>query len=228
MMGLTDWMQSIAKKLPPNLLKLFVYVFHPESVDGLSSHTLRVSRFSCQRRDSWVSRITLRSWSLADKPKDVENLPWGYDSGGPEEVYHHGSDDKRIFLPSTLIKPLEAVNEPVSKREQDNPHQAILKVSSIIISTNSFGDFSKCSVVTDLISDSKLRKLADVLQELWQKFIHQPQTARCLVFLLLLGLLCQEIARQYEDALTYFVDLLNLEVYHRTTHALRIELHLSS
>ena len=101
----------------------------------------------------------------------------------------------------------------MAERENKQPHQVALKVSSIVISTNCFGDFSKCSVVTDLISDSKLRKLADVAQELWQKFIHQPQTARCLVFLLILGLLCQEIARRYEDAVNHFVRLLNLKVY---------------
>jgi len=159
----------------------------------------------------------LRSWSLVDKPKDSKNSLQGHGQAGsddPKEDYLHSSDDEPIFLPPTLTEPLKTVNKSMSKKEENKPHQVTLEVSSIVISTNRFGDFSKCSVVTGLISDCKLRKLAEVVQELWQKFIHQPQTGRCLVFLLILGLLCQEIARRYEDAVTHFVRLLNLEVCH--------------
>jgi hypothetical protein len=190
----------------------------------LSNHILKISRFSCQRRDSWVSRISLRSWSLVEKPNDPDNSLRGNGSADPDdpkEDYLHSTDDDPIFLPPTLTEPLKTVNKSLSKKEEIEPHQVMLKVSSIIISTNGFGDFSKCSVITDLISDCKLRKLAEVLQELWHKFIHQPQTARCLVFLLILGLLCQEIARRYEDAVNHFVRLLNLGVCLQLIHASR-------
>jgi hypothetical protein len=168
----------------------------------------------------------LRSWSLVDKLKDPGNPSHIHNQNGstdtPED-YLHSSDDEPIFLPQTLKKSLEMVSKSMSKKEEDEPHQVVLKVSSIIISTNRFGNFSKCSVITDLIFDCKLRKLAEVMQELWQKFIHQPQTARCLVFFLILGLLCQEIARRYEDAMNHFVRLLNLGVRHQISYAFRFE-----
>ncbi|KAE9372599.1 hypothetical protein N431DRAFT_439681 [Stipitochalara longipes BDJ] len=57
-------------------------------------------------------------------------------------------------------------------------------MSSIAISTNAFGDFSKCTIISDLIKDETMQGIVEESQRILQKFIHQPQTGRCLVFLL--------------------------------------------
>lgn len=87
-----------------------------------------------------------------------------------------------------------------------------LDVSSVVISTNSFGDFSKVTVVSELISEDDMKEIVESARKLWQKFIHQPQTARCLVFFLLLGEMCQKITLNYNEAIKRinFISQLNV------------------
>ena len=91
-----------------------------------------------------------------------------------------------------------------------------LEVLSIVLSTNSFGDFSKCTVISGLIGDNeiddKMKSIVEDARKLWQKFIHQPQTARCLVFFLLLGKFCQEITEHYEKAIEKLSSIIKLDV----------------
>lgn len=94
------------------------------------------------------------------------------------------------------------------------------EVASIILSTNSFGDFSKCTAVAEFIDHGKMNDIAKEARQLWQKFIHQPQTARCLVFFLLLGKICKALTEQYVDAIYKLSCLLPLDV---GLHLTRVE-----
>jgi hypothetical protein len=87
-----------------------------------------------------------------------------------------------------------------------------LDVSSIIISTNSFGDFSKSTVISELLGYCEMEKVVQDARRLWQKFIHQPQTARCLVFFLILGKMCREITQNYIAAIDELTFILELNV----------------
>lgn len=190
-------------------LQLLAYVLHPESIDCLNSHILRVSEFSCQKQDAWVARITLRSWSR-------QELSQIGSAASPVPVNKTGLDrflsveDDLITLPHHLEEPLRAVNN--LSFDPTTSHCVDLKISSITLSSNAFGDFSKCSIISEIIPPDKLKKLGEDARELWQKFTYQPQTGRCLIFLMTLGLLCQEIARESRDAMDYFVRILDLDV----------------
>src|SRR5438045_1457331 len=87
-----------------------------------------------------------------------------------------------------------------------------LEMSSIIISTNLFGDFSKCTVISELINEKNMKIIVEDARKLWQKFVHQPQTARCLVFFLVLGEICNVITRDYEEAYNKLTSHLKLDV----------------
>ncbi|RYP67448.1 hypothetical protein DL771_007226 [Monosporascus sp. 5C6A] len=185
-----------SRKLPVELLRLFVYVLHREMVDGFENHTLQVSKFALQKNtSSVVVHITLTSWSLGkSEPSDnVNNMT------DPES---HCLSDEVIRLPKSL-------RVPFGKREgggvYDAPPSMELKVSLIGISTNEFGDFSKCSVITDLIPKDEMEPLGGTVQGIWNSFIHQPQTGRFLVFCVILGLVCRQITRHYDDAIGEFV-----------------------
>lgn len=86
------------------------------------------------------------------------------------------------------------------------------EVSSVILTTNSFGDFSKCTIVSECVAHEKMREVSEEARKLWQKFIHQPQTARCLVFFLLLGVICQAIALDYEAAINTLSSFIEFRV----------------
>ncbi|KAF2471305.1 uncharacterized protein BDR25DRAFT_368108 [Lindgomyces ingoldianus] len=147
-----------------------------------------------------------------------------YDSMSAIDCYqnpdgHNRSDSgafqngKRISLPSDFKR----VVETSGPEEKARDHRTLLsccfelRVSSLMLSTNDFGDFSQCFIISELIGYPELKKLGEEGQKLWQRFIHQPQTGRCLVFFLVLGKLCQEIARQYRGAVDVISSTLNLD-----------------
>ena len=199
------------RKLSKHLLQLLFYVIHPESSACLSSHVLCLSRFSCQRGNTWIARITLRSWiPQQDSGKsDTGNVPSDSDEDANislPKVDLDADEDAPICLSKEF---LDSITGKISQLPIPDPFK--LTVSSLVISTNAFGDFSKCTILSETVDD-QLVKLVEVSHDLWQKFVHQPQTARCLVFLLALGVMCEKIAEQYTKAIKAFSDLLNLDV----------------
>ncbi|RYP42700.1 hypothetical protein DL767_000069 [Monosporascus sp. MG133] len=182
--------------LQPDLLRIFVYVLHREMVDCFENHVQRVSRFVLQKRKtSVVAYITLRSWSL-------------------KSTSHSSEDDNCAYGEDEDVTPLpEMLKETLTNRNGGKPFEmpeVKLKVSSIGISTNEFGDFSKCSVITDLVdSNDEAKKLEgtvkDTVKDIWDKFIHQPQTGRFLVFSFILGLICEKIVLHYDKAIKEIV-----------------------
>jgi hypothetical protein len=186
----------------PKVLELLVYVVHREAAACLGDHILNLSRFSCQTGDTWVASITLRSWRVEDK-KVKRNKPSNKPSSNSSEGFllpwnlrqvwgeKKGNGEKPKVGEDTIFKP---------------------DVSSVILSTNAFGDFSKCTVVSEFIDDEKMKSIVKDARKLWQKFIHQPQTGRCLVFFLLLGEFCQIIAKHYKTAIDKLSSILKLDV----------------
>ncbi|KAI3318914.1 hypothetical protein HD806DRAFT_510372 [Xylariaceae sp. AK1471] len=187
------------------LVSTFAFVLHPEAVDGYTNQLLQISRFFCHGDGRWLARITLRGWTPA-KNKGYEKFR-GYDDR-PET---RNIRDDQIFLPKGLEMAFSRLNPDASVREKKAPMKVLLKVSSIIMSTNDFGDFSKCTIISDIFPPSAMKLLGDDLREMWQEFVHQPQTARCLAFLHILGALCDEITEGYDEAIDWFVNLLKLD-----------------
>jgi hypothetical protein len=220
------------RRLSKHLLQLLLYVIHPESSACLSSHVLCLSRFSCQRGNTWIARITLRSWipqpdsgkrktkSGKEKTKgDPGNVPSDSDEDAHislPKVDSDADEDAPISLPVVLsnVDPWQTNNTTGERLQPPKPKPFKLTVSSLVISTNAFGDFSKCTILSETVDDFQLVKLVADSHNLWQKFVHQPQTARCLVFLLALGVMCEKIAEQYTKAIKDFASLLNLDVGH--------------
>ncbi|KAK4121815.1 hypothetical protein N657DRAFT_98270 [Parathielavia appendiculata] len=237
-------------KIPaPGLLKLLLYVLHPEMIEGFKNHVMKVSRFGRPNAtDGVVAHITLRSWS-----RSTAALP----------PHHHMEEDK-IEFPEQLKGTLDRVRKKEEPRlmgeekiKRTNEHVKIerdavaiqdesclgganatavnrgsgkgndgekdlpifeLKVSSVGISTNEFGDFSKCSVITDLVDETDLIELGDTIQDIWDSFIHQPQTGRFLVFAVILGCLCERMAREYRQLIKEFFEEMNLDRMFSSTY----------
>jgi len=170
--------------LPTGLLRVLVHLLHPENLECFNHHQLHVSRFGLWTRQATaVVHITLRSWAL---------VPHGGEFSATKE-------DDKIRLPDHL------------RKRGRVPQDMELKVSSIGMSTNEFGDFSKCSIVTDLIPPDVIDKLGEEAQEIWDAFTHQPQTGRFLVFSVVLGHLCRGMVAHYAEAIKDFVVKTQLE-----------------
>ena len=196
-------------------------MWHTESIDCFDSHFSGSSSFLCHRDEEWLTRITLRYWSLnphqSQTERDGGREPTPNSAGpfqiGQEECwvgYQSDFDEERmcISLPESLAKALKEG----SRTHDQLLYKAVPKVSSIIISTNPFGDFGKCSTISEILPECIMVHLCENAKEVWQKFVHQSQTGRCLIFLLFLGSTCQAMARKYREALGYFVRLIKLDV----------------
>ncbi|KAI2472956.1 hypothetical protein F4781DRAFT_382422, partial [Annulohypoxylon bovei var. microspora] len=202
-------------------LKLFWRAFHIDSRDCFMNHDTKFPDFSCQTGNTWITRITLRSWARGPRdynpydPHHFSTAQRALDStsstGFWNSVIHQEKwkdEDAPIEIPDSLKESLRFINEKAFKLEDANPSCVKLKVSSIVLSTNDFGDFSQCTVISELLK-GKSRKLGQQCKSLWEGFIHQPQTARCLVFLNILGLLCQQMAVDYRNSMDYFIQFIH-------------------
>jgi hypothetical protein len=170
---------------------------------------LGFSRFFCHTGEPWLARITLRSWHL----EDYDQAKWNT-TVKPEAWANSRKEDNPIQLPKKFEKALEKLDPDKYKEHRGQEHTKIivLSLSSMVISTNPFGDFSRTTIVSNIVSGPKLQHAGNKAQELWHMFVHQPQTARCLVFLLFLGLFAQEIEKQYIDAANHLIGNWNLDV----------------
>jgi len=197
-----------ASPIPRDVLELLVYVLHPESAACLGDYLLNLSSFYCRTGDTWVASITLRSWRVESEP--VEKNKKGERIEKRDDLSDTSPEDCHDFrLPLNL--------KQVWEQKKGVGEDIIFKpeVSSIILSTNSFGDFSKCTVVSGIFPDKRrdeeMESIVQDARKLWQKFIHQPQTARCLVFFLVLGKFCHEITDHYEKAIEKLSSILKLD-----------------
>jgi hypothetical protein len=200
--------ESLGRGIPQKLLELLVYVLHPESAECLGNHVLKFSKYSSERRESqdsqdlqetWVTSITLRSWRVA-----CTGPP-------PTRARQTFSDSEPIYLPQYLER-VWASGQIVEKTFPLKMLSFELCTSSIVMSTNAFGDFSKCTIVSDFLDNRTMERIVEDGRQLWNKFIHQPQTARCLVFLLILTEICQHINQNYEAAIKKISPFLELHV----------------
>ncbi|KAK0735987.1 hypothetical protein B0T21DRAFT_383668 [Apiosordaria backusii] len=66
----------------------------------------------------------------------------------------------------------------------------------------------------DTMEEQSSLLISNHVQPVLDRFIHQPSTARCLVFLMLLGHLCETSALKYDKILTRLDD--NIEIRNRT------------
>lgn len=184
------------------LFDLLFYVLHPESSTCLGDYALCSSRFTSQIADTWIASITLKSWRSRITPGE---------KSGRSPAF---KDDSSIYPPPHLDDVVKYLAKENPKLWQDNLKNLFLEIemSSIVISTNAFGDYSKCTIVSELISDTEMKSILQEAQIIWQKFVHQPQTGRCLVFLLVLDKICQYTTSNYDKAIESLTSVIILDV----------------
>jgi hypothetical protein len=236
---LTHELSSFIQKCSKSIVKAFVYGWHTESLECFNSHFGSSSCFVCSGKDTWMARITLKYWRLDYIVPPTEQLLMataakeqganakvagnraGHDKkkkSRPKSKFtmadEHEPEERPISLPKDLERALPKLHKSCS-RDVYKPFRmarAIPTASSVILSTNSLGDFGKCSIISEILGEPTMFHLCEEAKMIRQRFIHQSQTGRCLVILLFIGETCRALAVQYEKALLYFVHLIKLDV----------------
>ncbi|KAI1158017.1 hypothetical protein F5B18DRAFT_642755 [Nemania serpens] len=190
-------------KLKESIVQMLVFVIHPEAATGLSNHVLHVPRFSFLKGPAWTTSITLGSWMLTDRKLDT-------------------LQQQNVLMAKEFIQLPDELKRELQKEESPKDEYSALKflrrsdsgvsfsLSSVILSTNAFGDFSRCTIISEGVDDDlksdrdELRELVEISNETWQLFVHQPQIGRCLVFLHVLGMLCTRLCENYRGTIAEF------------------------
>jgi hypothetical protein len=97
--------------------------------------------------------------------------------------------------------------------ELGQTHTVEEQSSSLVFTGDFSGHLWICSVwssVTDSASVSRV--IGKVLPRILERFIHQQASGRCLVFLLLLGHLCEKLAAEYGKVLARLDDIMEIGV----------------
>jgi len=147
--------------------------------------TTSVFAHTCSE-STWSSSLTVMHWSISpfedEKSGHVKRFPATAPSSPRSK---HSTPDRDMK----------------TSAEQCYWMQETAHATTILMTSNSLGDFIKCSVVSEILPESEMYSFADTASEIWTMFSNQPQTGRCLAFLHLVGLLCEVTSVKYEKIL---------------------------
>jgi hypothetical protein len=181
-----------AEKCSPSLVGSFIYMWHPDALDTIDSYFGATSRFAENREAvMWTTSITISHWSI--RPTSVskehhERFNENRNNGEfpPQSIASLGSTKKQRRILESL-KDADIVEE---------------RSSSLVITGDPQGYLWICSIWSSLTDFESLSSPVGFLPKLMQRFIHQQTCSRCLVFLVLLGHLCEKLAGEYEMILS--------------------------
>ncbi|KAM0809294.1 hypothetical protein AB5N19_09637 [Seiridium cardinale] len=181
-----------ARKCTPSLVGAMVYLWHPEALNAIDSYFGTTSRFMESREGlSWTTSINISHWVLSRcTTRDIER-----------SSFYEGRKNGE-FPPDSIAK-IGATKKQLKHSVYPRSEYAIEEQSSLLVVTgDSFGHLWICSLWSSLTNSDTARSVVEgAVRRVQQKFIHQQNTGRCLVFLVLLGHLCEKLADEYENIL---------------------------
>lgn len=180
-----------AHRTTPTIVQAFVYMLHPNSIDTFDDYFGPVSFFfntPYGSGDEWITSITISYWGL------IRN------NEGLTDDFDEARGDKAAFPPKSMSGARRLFHRAFSRTATNvNDVDICLLSSSIVFSGPELGNFWTCSVISSLLIEDDVQYIvSEKVIEIVQMYIHQPSSGRCLVFLLLLGYLCRNLAEECE------------------------------
>lgn len=163
-------------------------MWHPDALDAIDSYFGATSRFSENREAMmWTTSITISHWSI--RPTSLS------------QEHHERFNENRNNgdFPPVSIASLGFGNKKRKKAEALPPTAIVEeRSSSLVITGDPSGYHWICSIWSSLTESESISQPIGSLPKILQSFIHQQACGRCLVFLVLLGHLCEKLAGEYE------------------------------
>lgn len=160
-------------------------MWHSDAIDTFDTHFGSTSRFFDTKETNWTTSITISHWTFKQDPRSRFD-EWRSNTGPfpPPNI--------RWSVPQA--DPTGHPNDHSSEIEET--------CSSIVITGDQHGCFWTCSVWSSLTTDESLSSDLQKLPSMLQTFLHQQASGRNLTFLILLGNLCERLAKQYGEVLS--------------------------
>ncbi|KAI9049724.1 hypothetical protein LZ554_005876 [Drepanopeziza brunnea f. sp. 'monogermtubi'] len=181
-----------AEKCSPALVGSFIYVWHPDALDAFDSYFGSVSRFTESREVTmWTTSITISHWSIRPVSLSAAHL----------QLFRENRNNGD-FPPASISR--LGLSAPHRKNIAPPPEPAAIveeRCSSLVLTGDPAGHLWICTVWSSLTDADAIAPPIHALPGVLQRFIHQQACGRCLVFLILLGHLCEKLAAEYEEIL---------------------------
>ncbi|KAM7206548.1 hypothetical protein V8F20_002674 [Naviculisporaceae sp. PSN 640] len=184
-------------------LKSSLCRWHPDAEPAIDAHFGATSRFTESREASiWTTSITVSHWTMRTKAE--------YDS----DPYNEPRRQHGEFPPRNVADFSNDSPSPTSTKIEGSEHIVEEQATSLVFTGDSQGYMWLCSVLSSTVhSRSVAEAICDKkkgVPRLLKKFIHQQGSARGLVFLLLLGHVCERLAGGYEDLLKRLDEIMEI------------------
>lgn len=176
--------------------------------------------------DTWISSITLKHWRLLDDveskvrkaEKDVDkeerksrlNAKEQAAARRAEEVHRKkgrrqaqesedNADKKKedeFRFPPQNVPDQRLYSETWTQQDYGQLSKIHELALSLVITGDEKGRNWTCSIICELFNEEDVANYASEVSHILQMFIHQQYTGRVLVFLLLLGYICERLAEE--------------------------------
>jgi hypothetical protein len=169
-------------------MQTFVYVWHIESLDTFDAHFSNYSRFLNMVETDWITGITLIYWSI-EPLSDTDPDATAASDSHPPDPFDEGRRKAR-FSPKTFRAKKFFFRGKKQKQDTDTSQKSYTvqeNATSLVISTNPFGEFGKCTLISKIVPEWTYWKVSGQVIYLWAAFAYLPSVARCLIFLAFLG-----------------------------------------
>ncbi|MCJ1396587.1 hypothetical protein MMC18_009478 [Xylographa bjoerkii] len=184
----------LLQRCSPAVVQAFVYMWHPGAIDTFDNYFSSFSNYADSREtDSWTTTITLVHWAF-DPPT------YNLDTKSKSPRSRYSEDRLRGEYPPRNVRMLLRV--PRSKNDIDNriiPGYIEERSSIIVITGDVKGYLWTCSIWSSLMETQHLPVAS--IKRISLLFRHQQSTGRDLIFLALLGSLCERLSAELENGL---------------------------
>jgi hypothetical protein len=151
----------------------------------------------------WITRITLIYWSI-EPLSDTDSDATVASDSHPPDPFDEGR--RKVFFPPKTFGAKKLFFRGKKRNQDADASQKSYTVqenaTSLVISTNPFGEFGKCTVISKIVPELTYLNVARQVFTLRAVFAYLPSVARCLIFLAFLGTLCDGMSTQYDQILS--------------------------
>jgi len=211
-------------------------MWHTDALDTFDDHLGVLSQFLDIRKqvssdgdDLWITSMTISHWCLQNEIQSrISKMVYNNEERGREERVKKHSEQ---FLKDKILEKTEPVSDGMityfpPKNVSDNrgkkstrgwrrkdPLSTIRYLSmSLVMTGDPNGQYWTCTLVSDLIDEESVLQYTTEARQICQMFIHQQYTARALVFLLLLGYLCDSLSIECENFMDELTSIMGMDV----------------
>ena len=208
-----NWLSSclfrLAQRLSPSVVQAFVYMWHPWAIDTFDSYFGSLNSFSdSQEDDSWETTVTLVYWAIASPTTYVLDPE---STSSPKSKYTEPRQGGKF--PPSNVHILQRLQDKGNEGIEHNIQGYIEERSSaLVITGDSQGYLWTCSVWSSLIDEEEFDWHLPKMREVLNPFKHQQSIGRSLIFLYILGLLCEKLSSELEETLKSCENYLELGV----------------